>query len=253
MKTTTALYALPVLLFASLVSAQPAADGQAADPRDPAALEILRKVDAKIKTVHAVSYSGTTRPEGAATAFAGAAEGDIVAEGWLGGVPARFRTHVKAAMPGSEESVELTGGGNGDIYYLIDHNAKKAWADMDPAVMGRTGRAVQGFGMIEFLHDRPFDDELNAEAVELLEEQEVAGEPCYRIRVVYAGGQGESTWLFSKNDLLPRRRVQKFSTPQGEGALEITITDLQVNPTLEAKLFEFSLPEGYEQIDDFAP
>jgi hypothetical protein len=247
--------AASLALSLSLAAAQPAAEAERepAAARDPAALEILKKVDTTIKAVDSVRYASTIRPTGAATAFVGNAEGDVVAEGWVNGMPARFRVHAKGTRPGSEETGELTGGGNGELYYLLDHQAKKAWVDMDPAVMGGGGRAILGLSMAEFLHDRPFDDELNAETVELLAEQAVDGEACHQIRVVYAGGQGESIWFFSKSDLLPRRRIQKFSTEQGEGAIERTIRGLEANPKLEPALFDFRLPEGYEQIDDFAP
>ena len=55
--------------------------------------------------------------------------------------------------------------------------------------------------MIEFVADKPFDDELGAEGLELLGEETVGEEACYQIHVKYGGGQGESTWFFSKKDL----------------------------------------------------
>jgi outer membrane lipoprotein-sorting protein len=104
------------------------------------------------------------------------------------------------------------------------------------------------------VHDRPFDDELNADTIELVGEEEVDGEPCYKIRVVYSGGQGESIWLFSKNDYLPRRRVRVFNVPdQGEGSIEITVSNLQIDPEVDDSMFTAKLPKGYEEIDDFAP
>ena len=107
--------------------------------------------------------------------------------------------------------------------------------------------------MAEFVADNPFDDEIGAETVELQGEEEVGGEPCYKIRVVYGAGQGESIWFFSKNDYLPRKRIQVFETPQGEGTIERTITDVKVDPQIDPSLFTLKLPDGYEQIDDFAP
>lgn len=252
MKLTLCL--LSILLFTGLAVADEGEAPEASGQRDPQAVTILEKVDSAIKAVTAVRYQGSTTATGAATRFAFDTEGEVAAEGWQHGMPAKFRTHVTTKQPDSEETVELTGGGNGDVFYLIDHSAKKAWADMDPGVMGSSGRAVRGFGMIEFLHDAPFDDELNAESVELLDEQEIGGVACYQIRVVYSGGAGESIWFFAKNDLLPRRRVMKImDREQNEGTIENTITHLEVNPTLEAKVFDLRLPEGYEQIDDFAP
>ena len=107
--------------------------------------------------------------------------------------------------------------------------------------------------MVEFVHDTPFDHELDGDVVELVGKETVGGQECYVVRVVYTGGQGESTWYFSTKDFLPRRRTQHFSGQQGEGKIERVITDLQISPKVEDALFTLNLPEGYEQIDDFAP
>jgi outer membrane lipoprotein-sorting protein len=221
--------------------------------RSPEALEILKKVDTAIKAVNSVRCEASSTPSGVATNFVSAAEGSSVMVGWAGNGPEKFYAHVKTTNR-EGEPVEVSGGGNGDMYFLIDHSAKKAYEDMDPGVMGSTGRSLQAAGMLEFVHNAPFDDELNAESVELEGEETVAGEPCHKIHVKYAGGAGESIWFFSKNDFLPRRRVQMFNIPdQGDGTLEITITKLEVNIEPEDDMFLLKLPEGYEQIDDFAP
>ncbi len=106
--------------------------------------------------------------------------------------------------------------------------------------------------MLEFVHDKPFDDELNAEGVQLLGQETVGGEPCNKIEVAYGGGQ-VSTWFFSIQDNLPRRRIQKRTTPQGEGTLDLTVTALEVAPKLDAAVFAMKLPDGFEKVDDFAP
>ncbi len=247
--------ALLLLLLGGAVAAQQEEPAAAAPvTRDPAALELLRKADAATKAVSGVHYSATATPSGVAVNFAAAAEGETWMEGWAGRFPARFLARLKTRKPGSDEAVELTAGGNGDQYFLLDHATKKAYVDIDPGVFGSAGRSIFGFTMIEFVHDAPFDDELGAEVVELLEEKEVAGEPCHQVRVVYGGGQGESVWLFAKRDLLPRARVQRFTIPgQGDGALERTISGLEVDPQMDPTRFEFRLPEGYQRIDDFAP
>jgi hypothetical protein len=201
--------------------------------RSPEALEILKKVDTAIKAVNSVRCEASSTPSGVATNFVSAAEGSSVMVGWAGNGPEKFYAHVKTTNR-EGEPVEVSGGGNGDMYFLIDHSAKKAYEDMDPGVMGSTGRSLQAAGMLEFVHNAPFDDELNAESVELEGEETVAGEPCHKIHV--------------------SRRVQMFNIPdQGDGTLEITITKLEVNIEPEDDMFLLKLPEGYEQIDDFAP
>jgi hypothetical protein len=224
------------------------------EPRSTEALEILKKVDAAAKAVAGVRYKSRAEPGGVAVNFVGPSAGEGVMFGWNGTTPERFYVHVKTRMPGSDEEIELTGGGNGDTFFIIDHKNKKAYEDMDPAVMGSGARALRGAGMVEFVHDRPFDDELNAEVVELQGAEKVGETECYKIRVVYSGGQAESTWYFSKKDYLPRRRIRHFTIPdQGEGTLQVDISELEVNPEVSPALFQLKLPEGYEQIDDFMP
>ena len=174
--------------------------------------------------------------------------------GWDGRMPKKFYAHFTSQVPDSDETVELTGGGNGDTYFLIDHGTKKAYEDMDPGVMGSNGRTLPSFGMMEFVVDKPFDDEIGAEGLDFLGEQTIDGETYYKIHVTYAAGQGESTWYFAKSDMLPRRRVQNFNVPgMGEGTIEVQISKLEINIEPEESMFRMKLPEGYEQVDDFAP
>ena len=246
-----------VALLAGTVAAQEVEKKTEETGRDPEAVAILEKVDRAAKAVTFIRYAATTKQAGIAENWFSPAEGEAVTTGWVGNIPEKSLAHVVSTELDSDEAVDVTGGGNGDIYFLIDHQTKKAYADMDPGVLGSSGIA-------EFVHQTnfchahapssPFDDELNADTIELLEDEEVYGEPCYHIRVVYGGDQGQSIWFFSKNDYLPRRRIQEFSiSGEGDGSMECTITKLEVNPEVDPTIFDFKLPEGYEQIDDFAP
>jgi outer membrane protein assembly factor BamB len=225
-----------------------------ADVEDSEAIKILRKVDAAAKAVSGVRYKAVVEPAGAAVNFVSAAEGGGVFFGWTGQTVERSRMSVKTTQRGSSEPVEVTGGGDGDMFFLIDHLAKKAYVDFDPAVTGSSGNALGAVRMIEFVHPTPFSDEINADTAELQGTVEIGGVECHKIHVVYQGGQGESTWFVSTEDFLPRRRIRHFNTPQqGEGTLTITITDLEIDPEVDPELFSLKLPAGYEQIDDFAP
>lgn len=224
-----------------------------AEESDPDPMEILKHVDAAIKAVDSVRMTIVSTPSGAATNFASAAEGEAIIVGWDGARPEYFYTHVKTTRRGSEEEIELTGGGNGDTFFVIDHGTRKGYEDMDPAVMGSSGNAVGRLGMIEYVHDAPFDDELGADELEYLGRETIGGVDCHTINVVYSGGRGRSTWYFSTEDYLPRRRDQHISGQAGEGTISIVITELEVNPKIDQDLFVMKLPEGYEQIDDFAP
>jgi len=241
------------LVIALLAVTSAGAEEAPAPAKSPEAIEILKKVDTATKAVDSVRYKATSTPDGVAVNFVAASEGSVVMEGWNGQTPQKFRIEATTKRPGAEEPVHLTAGGNGETFFLVDGAAKKVYEDMDPAVMGRTGQALRALMMAEFVHDKPFDDELNAENVQLLGKETVGGEECHKIEIAYGGGQGASTWFFSTRDNLPRRRVRKFTTPQGDGTLDLTITSLEVSPKLDAAVFAMKLPDGYQKIDDFAP
>ncbi len=218
------------------------------------AILLLKKVDAATKALSGARFKAAVKPGGFATDFASAAEGKGLMSGWADGMPERFYGYVKTTKPGSGEPIEVTGGGNGESYFLIDHRTKKGYQDMDPDVMGSGGQALANLNMLELVHPAPFDDEINADSVELQGKETVGGVQCYKIHVVYRGRQGESTWFFSTEDYLPRRRVRRFTDPtRGEGWLDITLTDLEVDPEVGPETFRMKLPKGFEMVDDFAP
>lgn len=246
---------MTTLLISSLCLALPAvADTEAGAAPADEAREILAQADAAIKAVSSVSFEVTVEATGVAADFAPDAEGEGFMTGWNGSGPQKFYSRVKTARPGEDEPVVIEGGGDGESYFLLDHGTKKGYEDMDPMVMGTNGQVLSGLGMVEFVHPAPFDDELAAEVVELQGSEKIGDEDCYKIHVEYSGGRGQSTWFFSKKDHLPRARVQHFTIPnQGEGTITVKLSKIEVDPEVKSGTFKLDLPEGYEQIDDFAP
>ena len=244
------LIVLCAVLIPAAVFAEEPDKAEPAAVRDAKALEILEKVDAAAKAVKGVKYKARVTPGGVAAARSGPAEGEAVMSGWTGSVPQNFWVHVKTER--QERPLEVTGGGNGEMFFVVDHATKKGYEDMDPGVMGGLANVLMGVAMLEFVHDTPFSDELNAAHVEYRGEGEAGGEPCEIVHVDYAPNF-KSTWYFAKKDWLPRRRVQIFTTQEGEGTIDRVITDLVIDPKLEPGLFTMKLPEGFERVDDFAP
>ncbi len=219
----------------------------------PEAVEILKKADAAAKEVHSVRYTIKTTAFGVASSFASVLEGETVMVGWSGTGPEKFFTRVRTKSR-SGEPVDVTAGGDGEVYFLIDHTSKKAYEDIDPEVIGSNASAVAVANLQEFVHDAPFDEQMKGETIGFEGEESVDGEDCYKIRLEDYGGRVESTWYFSKKDYLPRKRVQHYDFPdRGKGRLEISVSDLELEPELAADLFKLKLPDGYEQSDDFAP
>ncbi len=245
-----------ILLLCGLCLALPA---WAATEADEAAAkgeahEILTKADAATKAVSSVRFQVSVEATGIAANFAPNAEGEGFMTGWSGGGPEKFYARVKVQRDGEEKPTELEGGGDGESYFLIDHGTKKAYEDMDPLVMGSNAQVLSGLGMAEFVHPTPFDDELGAEVAEIQGIEKIGDEECYKIYVEYSGGRGKSTWFFSKNDYLPRGRIRYFAIPdRGEGEIAIKLSKVEVDPEMKTSWFKLELPEGYEQVDDFAP
>lgn len=251
--------ALLLILLSSAWTAagEDASTDAAAEPRSAEAVEILTKADEAARKVRSVRFRSVSKPTGVVVNFIGPSEGEGVIEGWDEVLerPRKFWAHVETRPPGSEAPIEITGGGDGESYFLIDHSTRRGYEDMDPAVMGTIGQAVFFVGFAQFVHPTPFKRDLEAEKVALLGKEEAGGVECYKIRVEYGDGvESGSTWFISIADLLPRKRVRHYSVPQqGDGDLEVTLTALEIDPELEAGLYKMKLPEGYEQIDDFAP
>ncbi len=239
---------------ATAATGEATAQEAAAAEHDSEAIRLLKKVDAAAKAIAGARYKATAKPGGFATDFASDAEGEGVMFGWTGGAPEKFNARVKTTKLGSGEPMEVTGGSDGETYFLLDHLTRKAYQDIDPDVMGSGGQALRNIVMVELIHPAPFDDEINADLIELQGKETIGGVECYKVHVVYRGGQGESTWFFSTEDYLPRRRVRHLADPErGEGSIEITLTELEVDPEVGPEAFTMKLPEGFEQVDDFAP
>jgi hypothetical protein len=220
---------------------------------DPVA--ILKKVDAAAKAVKAVKYDVVVTATGAAKERVGKLTATIIAAGVTPTGPEKFVVEAKAAMPGSKETRKLSGGNDGDKFYVVDHAAKKAYEDFEPAVMGSAARIIMGGMMLEYLHPTPFSDEINGKSQKLTGSKEIGGVECYEIHVVYAAEQApEATWYFSKKDFLPRCRIDAYTFPDGQkGTVEKTVTKLVVDPKLDEDTFKLKLPKGYTKTDDFAP
>ena len=216
-------------------------------------VEILKKVDAAAKAVKVAKYKATVKGTGAFESRAATSEGTVVLSGWGGGGPKKFWVHAKTKRPGSSETTELTAGTDSEDYYLINHATKKAYVDIDPAVIGSSGRPLQALLTLEFVHPTPFSDEIDAKKQELKGSKTIGGEDCYEIHVTYANDQ-KAIWHFSKKDFLPRARLDLRSSPSGEsGGQQKIMTDLEIEPKFENDPFKFKLPEGYTRTDDFAP
>lgn len=165
----------------------------------------------------------------------------------------RFRSEVKIKAKDAEEVVELTGGSDGDEFFLIDPKTKMVHVDMDPIVMGAHSRNLQRVVLSDFAAAEPFEEALKAKEIELKGTADVAGVACDEIAVTSEDGQQRAIWYFAKADHLPRRVVRIYKNPEGkEGTTDLTLTNLVVNPRI-ADPFKPVVPSGFTKTDEFAP
>ena len=253
-----------IWLWLSLTLAVPAAYAQqreekpASQPADP--VELLKKADAACKALKAVTYEVSYEGTGELKARVGRVQAKVTAARLTGktdvlGLGQKFVVDARITMPGGNEPQHVTVGTDGDKFYVVRHDAKKVHEDVDPAVLGRTGGAVVGAMMLEYLHPAPYDDELKGKKRELLGTKAVEGVDCYEIHVAYASeGAPEATWYFSTKDNLPMRRIDEVTVPDGKkGAAEKTASKLDTNPKLDEDAFKLKVPEGYTKTDEPAP
>lgn len=228
--------------------------GLAEELTDPS--EILKRADEACRKVEAASYSVVARSTAWLESRVPSSEGEVVVAGKVKGQQdvGKFRVKARTRPPGGGEAVELVGGSDGENFFLIDSATKTVYEDIDPAVMGRSARAIQSLIIRPFVDAEPFTNEFKAEKLELKETADVDGESCYQVHITYADAQGEAVYFFSKKDLLPRRRDRIINNPeQGKATRELIISKLQVNPALPDSTFKAEVPEGYKKTDDFAP
>jgi len=100
-----------------------------------------------------------------------------------------------------------------------------------------------------FTSDDRLERHFSADTVSYAGAAVVGGMPCY---IVYEQRVGETLttetwWFFGVDDYLPRKVQRRYLGIPDQERMEITtLTDLNVNPELEAATFVLKAPEGYE-------
>jgi hypothetical protein len=214
---------------------------------------ILHKAEEALKSVKFVRYQVKYEGTGWVKQFVADAEGSVMLGERSQHDIARYRCEVKLTPPGATEAIELCGGSDGDLFYLIDPKTKTVYADIDEAVIGTHSANFQRVLLPDFVAEEPLAEDLEAEKFELKESTLVGGEPCYQVQVVRSETR-ETLWSISKNDLLPRRVHRIYREPdRGEGATDLELTELVAKTTFDPAPFMLRVPDGYTKTDEFAP
>jgi hypothetical protein len=104
--------------------------------------------------------------------------------------------------------------------------------------------------MAEFVHPKPFTEELEADEQALQGRRTVDAQECDEIRILYANGR-EAVWLFSLGDRLPRQ-VHRLDRALGVEGRQ-TVTKLVVDPAVDDGSFHLETPNGYRVTSEAVP
>jgi thiol-disulfide isomerase/thioredoxin len=217
---------------------------------DEDALVILKAADQATKNVEAVSYQATRYGVGAASARIPRTKGEALFVKNFSNEysPAMGAVKGTAYALNSADAKEFQVAFDGKTAYSLDNEkrtlTKGAASDGAFDLVG----PGQALFMLEFAHDTPFQDEINAELADLEGQTLVGDVLCNVIYVEYGGQYGDSKarWFFGAEDNLPRKVERLMETNGRAGAVVTTLWNLQADPTYSASEFVIEAPEGYK-------
>ena len=134
---------------------------------------ILKRADAACRSVRIAQYEAKAFAHNAGKKAQQIGEGKVVIMGFKVREPEKFKITGKFRMPDSKDphhfttgSLEneqyLTIGSDAKEFYLVDWKTNKAYVDFDPDVTGPRGQLGQAIIMAEYVHPKPFNDELKS-------------------------------------------------------------------------------------------
>ena len=213
------------------------------------AVEILRTTDAVCKAIQSVRYSISMEGAGALAERLPRAKALVMESGWADFFPEKFMVSLDVSMPEISEPLRVTGGSDGNKYYLINPATKTVHSDFEFGIFGHFVQAVYGGLVAEFLIDEPFDSEIECPDKTLEGIVDVEGEPCYEIVIRYTNERNtETTWWISTRDYMPRKRTDISDMEDGErGGRTYTLADVVVEPRLKSNFFALEVPEGFTE------
>jgi thiol-disulfide isomerase/thioredoxin len=216
----------------------------AARGQDPDPMKIIAKVDETTKAVTAVTYKIT-------------AYGIGVMEKEVPRLSATV--YLKQLEQKDENSLPMlrietktddkdqTLISDGKEVLLLNNKDKKAKRGKARDFSSELATARRMFYFTEYMHPRPFSDELNGKARKHEGMKTIGDTECHVIYVDYSAEQNvQARWYFGAKDNLPHRvdRIQKRG--DAEGAFVTELTQVDPNPKIDDKTFSLTAPEGYE-------
>lgn len=235
---------LPCLLTAALATTRARTDEPRPFPAMDDAREIMTKANDVVRSLRTVSYDVEAYVGSPQDPQALKVVGSVSI--WCGDRQSAGKYRVDVEIHAKNVAVDgkLTVASNGELLFALHHTEKtfqqaRSTAEM-PMITQFTAPAI----LPEFLHPRPFGDELNG-SIELVGSEDIAGEACYKILVRYERGGETAVWWIGKSDLVPRRAEKSVGSESNILKQVTTLSKLRANVDLNDELFVLSPPEGY--------
>lgn len=240
------------VVFVVLVTAAPAED-RGMPTSSSEAVAVLDKAREAMKSLKAVRYRAEYRPTGWLTAWVPEISATVLLAGQSSWKIDRFHFDGTVQPPKADKAQKVVAGCDGDTYFLVHDESKTVYEDIDPAVLGASGRSIPRAVLSAFTSGDPLSDERDAKQIELGETTTVSGELCDQV-IVTLRDDRQTIWYIARKDHLPRRVDRVFTNPtEGRGTTELLIGNLELNPAVGHDAFKTVVPEGYARSDQFAP
>lgn len=226
--------------------------------QDPKALEVLTRADAATRTVKACTYHAEFYAEGEYAKRVPRIEGSFVGRGSRTGFVRKLFGHDEAKLPsmrakytvfplsGEKNKKEMDVATDGKCVTLTDLG-EKYWMTQDIAGGEVLLDGARQLYMLEFFHPTPFSDELNGRSQTYEGTKEVGGVVCDVVYVKYQMQGLEARWYFGQEDHLPRRVDRIYLSGRFTGVRTLSISNLNVRPTIAACEFRPNCPPDCEK------
>ncbi len=205
----------------------------------------MKRADEATRAVRGVKYQAQFAGRGSIAKKIPAIEGkaQIAKFGQSGKSLIAFRGVARLSSKNREIAFDC--GSDREMSFAIDHDACRMRVTREPF-----SRELLGVGLYLWMREfgllEPFADELRALEMEVVGREEIAGEPCTIVHVVYQDHAGIARWAFSDRDALPRRVERILPGGEPEASTVLTLTQLEILDQVDPAEFRPKRPNGYE-------
>lgn len=170
--------------------------------------------------------------------------------GYANRLPKYFKVELDYQGSNPQSSKKLSGGSDGNEFYIIDHLEKTFKRDIESNLLGSNFNTILQGVVNSFVSIVPMNIEKTAKKKTLKGIKNIDGVNCYEISFLFPQyGNYEIIWYFSIKSFLPKAKKTSYTMKNGKIAgFYSTISKMVINPKLSMESFKFSEPKEYKQI-----